>query len=269
MSCLVIGRGSALGPVVAHLEKELGAACMLRDRLPAFGRADEVSDKPDLVVLVPPLDEEVWEELENFSFPCPVLLLPPGRTSGLGQLAGEILSHTVTQAKVYSTIAEQSDSLLQLLEKGFRHVSEGIVVADADWNIIWVNDAFTRMTGYAPQEVLGKQPFFLETGWDNRQRFAAAQSTLDKQGMWQGKVWFRHRNGETHPRWVTVSKVTDAYGRPSRYVAICAPMAARDQAPAAVAAASYQDALTGLGPTTKKQLAGTCASPGRPGPRYG
>lgn len=247
MNCLVVGRGPALAAVAAHLEKELGATCFATDRLRVPSDGMWSPARPDLVVLVPPLDEEVWEELENKPLPCPVIILPPGGASPLGRVAADVLSRAVTQARTCTALTEEADALLQLLEKGFRRASEGIVVADADWNIVWVNEAFTRITGYAPQDVCGRLPFFLDTGWDNHRVFEEAQASLAKYGTWQGKVWFRHRNGETHPRWVTVSAVRDTSGRPSRYVAVCAPIAARDEAPAAVAAASYRDALTGLG----------------------
>lgn len=95
---------------------------------------------------------------------------------------------------------------------------EGILVTDASKNILRVNKAFTRITGYSATEAIGSQPAFLRSGRYKEEDYQALWETVSQDGYWQGEMWDRHKNGSFIPVLLTISKVTDKDGLITHYV---------------------------------------------------
>jgi diguanylate cyclase (GGDEF)-like protein/PAS domain S-box-containing protein len=123
---------------------------------------------------------------------------------------------------------------------------DAIVITDAKSNIIRVNRAFTEITGYSPEDVLGKNPRIMNSGRQDRAFYADMWQHLLEQGSWAGEIWDRRKNGEVYPKWMTISAVKNTRGETTQYVAIFSDISARKQAEEEIRNLAFYDALTKL-----------------------
>ena len=113
-----------------------------------------------------------------------------------------------------------AETQLRLYAEVFEHAAESIMITDAGCSIVAVNPAFTTVTGYAPDEVLGRNPRMLASGRQDAAFYRAFWQSLDAHGLWQGEIWNRRKSGEVFPEWLSVSVVRDADAGPQHYIAV-------------------------------------------------
>jgi PAS domain S-box-containing protein len=94
----------------------------------------------------------------------------------------------------------------------------GIIVTDAQKIILRVNKAFTRITGYNAEEVMGQKPDFLRSGLHDENFYKTLWTDVDAHGFWQGEIWDKHKNGEIFPVWQTISSVIGTDGAITHYI---------------------------------------------------
>jgi diguanylate cyclase (GGDEF)-like protein/PAS domain S-box-containing protein len=94
----------------------------------------------------------------------------------------------------------------------FETVLEAVMVTDADQRIIAVNPAFTRITGYEPEEAVGADFSLLASGYHSDAFFQALQQSLVTRGHWEGEVRNRRKTGEVFVAWLSVNQVRDDAG---------------------------------------------------------
>jgi diguanylate cyclase (GGDEF)-like protein/PAS domain S-box-containing protein len=123
---------------------------------------------------------------------------------------------------------------------------ESMIVTDADGRILRVNAAFTQTTGYTQDEVLGRNPSFLQSGRHTADFFAEMWQQANATGRWQGEIWDRRKNGEVYPKWLTVSSVRDHAGQITHYVGSFTDISERKEAAAAISRLAFYDSLTSL-----------------------
>ena len=123
---------------------------------------------------------------------------------------------------------------------------DAILITDANANIIRVNRAFTDITGYSPEEVLGKNPRMLSSGRQDKAFYAAMWQQLLNTGSWSGEMWDRRKNGQIYPKWLTITAIIDEQGKTTQYVAIFSDITARKQAEEEIHNLAFYDALTKL-----------------------
>lgn len=133
-----------------------------------------------------------------------------------------------------------------LAEAAFSATDTGIIVLDADYRIIRVNPAFTRLTGFATEDVLGQPPAMLgsaerEPGFHDR-----ILAEVSPQGGWEGEVWNHRKSGEVFAVWLRLNAVRDAGGALSGYVAVLSDITRRKKAEAELVRQATRDPLTGL-----------------------
>lgn len=102
----------------------------------------------------------------------------------------------------------------------FDNAGEGIIIASADATIIDVNAAFTRISGYSREEVIGNNPRMLSSGLQDEAFYKSMWHELTTTGRWSGEVWNRHKNGEVYAEILTISAVSDSAGQVQQYVAV-------------------------------------------------
>lgn len=121
-----------------------------------------------------------------------------------------------------------------------------IMVTDADQRILRVNPAFTRLTGYAAEEVIGRRPSLLKSGRHDAAFYARMWQSLNETGNWQGELWNRRKDGEIFPEWLTISAIYDGLGRLSHYVSTFSDISSLKAAESEIHQLAFYDPLTGL-----------------------
>ena len=157
-----------------------------------------------------------------------------GRRRGLVMVARDITERRTAEAHQ------------RLAARVFETTGEAILVTDAGARIVAVNPAFSRITGYAQDEVLGRNPRLLNSLRHDKAFFKAMWREIAATGEWAGEIWNRRKNGEIYPEWLSVSTVRDAQGTITHYVAVFADLTEIRRAQATAEHLSWRDALTGL-----------------------
>jgi diguanylate cyclase (GGDEF)-like protein/PAS domain S-box-containing protein len=123
---------------------------------------------------------------------------------------------------------------------------EGMLVTDIDGMIVQVNQAYTRITGYRPEEVIGKNPSILSSGRQDEQFYVEMWDALKKNHYWQGELWNRRKGGETYPVWLTISAVIDAKEQVTNYVGAFSDITVHKRDEEKIHNLAFYDPLTGL-----------------------
>lgn len=143
-------------------------------------------------------------------------------------------------------IKKLADEKLRLSAQVFNQTLEGIIITDAKNHIISVNPAFTSLTGYEEQEVLGKNPNVLSSGQQNEGFYKNMWSELLEKEFWQGEIWNRHKNGELFAEWMSISLIRDSEGNVSNYIAIFSDITNHVNSLKHIEFLAHYDALTKL-----------------------
>ena len=146
----------------------------------------------------------------------------------------------------YAMLRYQRDTDARLAAIVFTHAREGIMITSADGKILDVNDAFTRITGYDRDEVLGPNPRIRSSGRPGNDDYADMGRCLMEHGHWYGDVWNRRKNGEVYAEMQTISAVRDAKGSTRLYVALFSDITALKEHQSQLEHIAHYDALTHL-----------------------
>lgn len=141
---------------------------------------------------------------------------------------------------------KQAEERLKLTSKVFLHTHEGILITDASTHIIEINAAFSRITGYERDEVLGKSPNLLKSGHQDKAFYRAMWQALSEHGFWSGEVWNRKKTGEIYAEWLAISVVSDDFGHVVNYVALFSDITQLKDHQRQLEYMAYHDTLTGL-----------------------
>jgi len=149
---------------------------------------------------------------------------------------------------IYTLFKERMQVEIELRRAAtvFDNTDEGIVVTDSEINIILVNKAFTAITGYKPEEVLGKNPRLQQSGRHDIAFYKVMWDTLINDGQWRGQLWNRKKNGEIYPAWENISIVKNAEGKITNYVAIFSDISVLKESEKHLEHLAHHDNLTGL-----------------------
>lgn len=122
----------------------------------------------------------------------------------------------------------------------------GMLITDADLRILRCNQAFTRITGYAMQDILGRQPSLLQSGRHEEGFYAAMWQALNTEGSWQGEIWNKRKNGEVYPQMLSIGTVRNGKGETTHYVASLSDISARKANEEQMRTLAFYDSLTKL-----------------------
>ena len=124
--------------------------------------------------------------------------------------------------------------------------TEGIIVTDAKATILRTNKAFTTITGYSPEEVIGHTPALLKSGFQNAEFYENMWRNLIRDGCWKGEIWNKRKDGSVYPQWLNISAVQGANGEATHYVATFNDISTRKAAEEKIREMAFYDALTNL-----------------------
>lgn len=123
---------------------------------------------------------------------------------------------------------------------------EGIMITDAQANILRVNQAFQDITGYNSEEVVGKNPRILKSDRQSETFYKDMWRQLIIQGSWSGEIWDKRKNGKIYPKQLNINAVKDKSGKTTEYVAIFNDISERKAAEDEIHSLAFYDTLTKL-----------------------
>ena len=138
------------------------------------------------------------------------------------------------------------DEQQRLAATVFEACGEGIVILDADYLILSVNQAFSDVTGYRKDEVLGRSVATLISSRETRRQYQLIREQLELHGSWRGELVETRKNGELYPQWLQLNAVQDGRGRVSHIVGFFSDLSQRRQTEERLRYLSHYDELTGL-----------------------
>jgi len=218
----------------AGVQTQLG---LLREQI--VGKTDaEIFSDPQLSAKIRGHDQQVMDSGRALRY-----------EQEIATLAGEVRQLDVVKVPIYDGEAQVSGVLVVARDVTERHNAErelriaavafeshdGLMIVSAGALLIErVNAAFTRITGYAAQEALGRAPSILKSGHHPPTFYEEMWAALREQGHWQGEVVDRHREGHLYTARLSITAVKDAQGQTIRYIGdlqdISAEKLAREQA---------------------------------------
>jgi len=162
---------------------------------------------------------------------------PIGGTGHTGEVL--ISLYDITQRK-----EEEHQRLLAATV--FQYSSEGMMATDADRLIVSINPAFTQITGYSEEDVLGLRALMLISDRHEMSFYDDLKEELDRQGEWQGEIWNRRKDGTNFLAWLTVNTIYNDDGTVFQRVALFSDITDKKEAEIlALKQANYDD-LTSL-----------------------
>ncbi|WP_077034696.1 bifunctional diguanylate cyclase/phosphodiesterase [Pelomonas sp. KK5] len=169
----------------------------------------------------------------------------PAREARLQGLVHELQVHQL-ELELQNEALRNAHTELLLAAAVFAHSYDGIMVCDRDELIVDVNPAFTRITGYAREEAIGRKPSLLASGLTADGVFEAMRQSLDEHRCWRGEIVNRRKGGALYPQAMSIAAVADAAGRVSNYVAVFSDISKLKFHEAELLRIANYDTLTGL-----------------------
>lgn len=145
-------------------------------------------------------------------------------------------------------ITERKRALENLLITAsvFDSSQEAILITDANNAIIDVNSAFSKITGYSRDEVLGKNPKLLNSGHQDKTFYTAMWETIAQKKSWRGEIWNRRKSGEIYAEQLSISAIRDNDDKVQRYVAVFSDISHIKAHEDELSRVAHYDALTGI-----------------------
>jgi diguanylate cyclase (GGDEF)-like protein/PAS domain S-box-containing protein len=191
------------------------------------------------------------------------LFLPIPGQGGIVLLSRQVLQSALRLKDVFQpalaqlsraiVLCRRSDQQISQLESDrilfgevFESSSSGIMITNVEGTVVAVNGAFTRITGYTANEMIGSRPNKLGSGRHDQGFYQELWRSLREEGYWQGEIWNRRRSGEAYPEWLSISRVCNSHGDVTHYVGIFSDLSAEREAESLRHRISFFDSLTDL-----------------------
>jgi diguanylate cyclase (GGDEF)-like protein/PAS domain S-box-containing protein len=149
----------------------------------------------------------------------------------LGQDVTDRIEHE-QQARLITQVLSNSD--------------EAVVICDTDNNIVFVNEAFTHITGYILSEVAGKNPRVLSSQRHDQEFYAEMWRQILNEGTWHGEIWDCRKNGDIYPKWLNISTVHGHDGNICNFIGIFTDISKKKADEELLTFLAYHDSLTRL-----------------------
>ncbi len=166
------------------------------------------------------------------------LSLSPGQGQDAG-MAALVVVHDISGRRA-------AERQARLFERVFRNALEGICITDPAGTILAVNPAFTTITGYPAEDVVGHTPRLLKSHHHDSSFYEDMWRALVEENRWEDEIWNRRKNGEVYPEWLSISAIPGPMGRTEYYVAVFHDITELKAKESQILHQAHHDALTGL-----------------------
>jgi len=141
-------------------------------------------------------------------------------------------------------ITEQrsNEDKLRTLSQAIEQAVEAVIITDMDGRVEYVNPSFTRMTGYSPEEVLGRNPNILGNN-GNSDHHERLWKTISKGEVWQDNIVDNRKDGSNYPSMLSISPISDHNGQITHFVGIQQDMTEREMLESRLRQAQKMEAL--------------------------
>lgn len=139
-----------------------------------------------------------------------------------------------------------AESKNRLLALALDATSDPVILTDAQANILFVNQAFSQVTGYSTEEVMGKTPALLRSGKHDQDFYKALRETLTRGDNFRATFINRRHDGALYHAEQSISPISDAKGHITHYISVSKDISDRVGMEEALREAAIQDKLTGL-----------------------
>ncbi len=144
------------------------------------------------------------------------------------------------------TARKQAEEQIKLAASVFHDANEGILITDAEGVVLKINQAFTAVTGYQRDEIVGKTPRVLKSVRHNREFYTRLWQQLLQTDHWSGELWNLRKNGEEYAEQLSISAVKDETGQTTHYVGIFTDITEHKRQREQIERLAYYDELTRL-----------------------
>ncbi|MEN6587127.1 MAG: EAL domain-containing protein [Sulfuricella sp.] len=159
--------------------------------------------------------------------------------------AGGMLIVAVSAVVFYLRESQRAEADLRVAATAFE-AQECMVITDPEHVILRINRAFTDITGYLPEDAIGRKMSLLKSGRHSPAFYTAMWDSIQLVGSWQGEIWNRRKNGEIFPGWLTITAVVGSDGNITHYVGTLTDITARKAAEEKIELLAFYDPLTHL-----------------------
>src|SRR5690625_111290 len=144
------------------------------------------------------------------------------------------------------TVEIEAERTTRLAASVLYNTLEGVMICDENQRIIEVNPAFTQITGYRRQDVMGQHPKMLRSGQYNDRVRKTMVQTLQRTGQWQGEFWNRHKDGRNYVISMSVNAVYDSNQNITNYISVFSDITEQKKQQQTLEKRAHFDLLTGL-----------------------
>lgn len=135
---------------------------------------------------------------------------------------------------------------LRLAAHVFNYSGEAIMITDRNNNVVDVNAAFSKLTGYDKAEIIGHNPSLLSSGRTTKEEYRVMWEAVLKNDFWQGELWDRRSDGSVYPKMMTISVVRNREGDIEFYLGSFVDISQYKESTQLIEHLAHHDTLTGL-----------------------
>lgn len=158
--------------------------------------------------------------------------------------SGRVLRMLGTRRDI--SLRKQHDEELRLASSVFDAGTECIVILDPEYKVLTVNKAYTAVTGFKREDVVGRSVVAQVTHIEVRQQYERIRAGIEQYGSWQGESLDMRKNGEIYPLWLQIHVVRDHDNKITHIVGFFTDLTARRETEERLSYLTQHDELTGL-----------------------
>ena len=157
-----------------------------------------------------------------------------GKVYGVGGIQTDITERKAMEQRLF-----QAQQVID-------HMKEAVVITDIQGNIEDINQAFTNITGYEREELIGKNTSINKSGRHDKEFYKDMWQKLLESGHWSGEIWDRKKCGAIYPKWLSISAIYDDNGKILRYAGIFNDISDQKETEKELKYLAFYDPLTKL-----------------------